>query len=118
MGEEVLRKIWYDDEFDFVISNAMGRSGADFNAVRCRNERSGCKKSSAGSEEFNSFIKRCNLLEIPLIGKSTHGLFLRIREVDWTGLYLMKTGVMLNQILQQEVFLAQFQTIFRSYWRL
>ncbi|KAL4386427.1 hypothetical protein GQ457_09G031250 [Hibiscus cannabinus] len=108
--EDLIRKIWYDDDFDFRFSGAEGKAGGLFSVwnskafelntclitrntiflegriaasnlhctlinvyaskkKRNRSERSGCSTRQTGSLEFNSFIKKCKLLDIPLTGR-------------------------------------------------
>ncbi|KAK8358860.1 hypothetical protein V6Z12_A04G052900 [Gossypium hirsutum] len=43
--------------------------GGDFNAMRNRSECINCSSTEKGSKEFDEFIKRCNLVDLPLIGK-------------------------------------------------
>ncbi|KAK8556465.1 hypothetical protein V6N12_002867 [Hibiscus sabdariffa] len=43
--------------------------GGDFNAVRSRLERKGCKFKQVISDEFNSFIEASNLVDVPITGK-------------------------------------------------
>ncbi|GMJ00605.1 hypothetical protein like AT4G29090 [Hibiscus trionum] len=44
--------------------------GGDFNAIRARKERKGSGVKYPGIEDFNSFIEKCKLLEIPLCGRN------------------------------------------------
>ncbi|GJZ79423.1 putative RNA-directed DNA polymerase, partial [Tanacetum coccineum] len=41
----------------------------DFNVVRCRDERSGCHFDSGEANEFNDFISRAGLFNLPLGGR-------------------------------------------------
>ncbi|KAL4313311.1 hypothetical protein GQ457_01G010320 [Hibiscus cannabinus] len=43
--------------------------GGDFNAVRSKKERRGQGDRDAGIQEFNLFIDKCNLVEVPLVGR-------------------------------------------------
>ncbi|KAA3481565.1 reverse transcriptase [Gossypium australe] len=43
--------------------------GGDFNVVRNRSERINCSSTEKGSKEFDEFIDRCKLVDLPLIGK-------------------------------------------------
>ncbi|KAA3489170.1 putative Transposon TX1 [Gossypium australe] len=43
--------------------------GGDFNVVRNCSERINCSSIEKGSKEFDEFIDRCKLVDLPLIGK-------------------------------------------------
>ncbi|TYH10480.1 hypothetical protein ES288_A07G179700v1 [Gossypium darwinii] len=43
--------------------------GGDFNVVRNRSERINCSSTEKGSKEFDEFIDRLKLVDLPLIGK-------------------------------------------------
>ncbi|KAK8327880.1 hypothetical protein V6Z11_A11G212100 [Gossypium hirsutum] len=43
--------------------------GGDFNAIRNKSERSNCVGLLRGSKDFLNFIKKCNLVDLPLLGR-------------------------------------------------
>ncbi|TYH18627.1 hypothetical protein ES288_A05G287900v1 [Gossypium darwinii] len=43
--------------------------GEDFNVVRNRSECINCSGIENGAKEFGEFINRCNLVDLPLLGK-------------------------------------------------
>ncbi|TYI19650.1 hypothetical protein ES332_A07G179200v1, partial [Gossypium tomentosum] len=66
---ELVRK--YEEEI-YGLRNQFCKAwivGGDFNVVRNRSERINCSSTEKGSKEFDEFIDRLKLVDLPLIGK-------------------------------------------------
>ncbi|GJW13718.1 RNA-directed DNA polymerase, eukaryota [Tanacetum coccineum] len=61
--------LWNAIEFLISSFDAIWIIFGDFNVVRCRDERSGCHFDSGEANEFNDFISRAGLFDLPLGGR-------------------------------------------------
>lgn len=71
--------------------------GGDFNAIRNKSERSNCVGLLRGSKDFLNFIEKCNLVDLPLLG----------RKFTWHGLNNKKSR--LDRFLVDEVWLEKIE---------
>lgn len=71
--------------------------GGDFNAIRNKSERSNCVGLLKGSKDFLNFIEKCNLVDLPLLG----------RKFTWHGPNNKKSR--LDRFLVDEVWLEKIE---------